>query len=223
MQRRAFLSAGLVSALVLTRPGGPAAQPSGAIPFDAAWRPVTFPRLTATRYGLGGASLSIAADASSSLIYRPVPEALRGARGARWDWAVSDSVPPTDLSRRGGDDRNISVYFVFMEARAAARLSPDTAPQRLLANRSARSLIYVWGGNHPQGAVLPSPYLRGRGVTIALRPAGTGSEAVRVDLARDHAAAFGSRPEALVGLAVSADSDDTRSRLRASLSNLILA
>lgn len=222
MQRRAFLALGALAAATLTLPIPAHAQGATSIAFDDAWRAVSFPRLAPTRYGLGGGTLSVAADASSSLIYRPVPEAARGVRMAGWDWAVSESVPATDLSRKGGDDRNLSLYFVFMERRAAEGLSPSTSPQRLLTSRSARTLIYVWGGNHPQGALLPSPYLRGRGVTVALRPAGTGSGRARVDLARDHQAAFGAPPEVLVGLAVSADSDDTDSRMRASLSNLVL-
>lgn len=220
MQRRLFLAAAAFAAASL--PSFAPAQQAIRIPFDGDWRAVGFPRLAPTRYGLGGGALTIAGDASSSLIYRPVPEAAQNARRARWDWAVTESVPPTDLSRRGGDDRNISVYFVFMNPASAAGLSPGTSPQRLLSSRSARTLIYVWGGNHPQGAVLTSPYLHGRGFTIALRPAGTGAGRAEVDLARDHAAAFGNPPEVLVGLAVSADSDDTNSRLRASLSNLTL-
>lgn len=223
MQRRSFLVAGMATLAVAGAAGIARAQGATPVPFDAAWRSAGFPRLAATRYVLGGTTLSITGDASSSLIYRAVPDTARAARSARWSWAVTQSVPPTDLARKGGDDRNISVYFVFMDADAAARLSPDTAPQRLLTSRSARTLIYVWGGNHAPGAVLPSPYLRGRGVTVALRPAGTGAAAVAVDLASDHARAFGDPPEVLVGLAVSADSDNTGSQLRATLSDLTLA
>ncbi|MGR3748244.1 MULTISPECIES: DUF3047 domain-containing protein [unclassified Paracoccus (in: a-proteobacteria)] len=221
MQRRSFLA----TAAAMCAIGGASvadAQQATRIAFDNAWRAVNFPRLSPTRYGLGGGTLSIAGDASSSLIYRAVPDAARGARTAQWDWSVTQTVPPTDLARKGGDDRNISVYFVFMPRQAAGRLSPDTSPQRLLSNRSARTLIYVWGGSHRERAMIASPYLRGRGFTIALRPAGTGTGRAQVDLASDHAAAFGTEPELLVGLAVSADSDDTDSQLRASVSNLIL-
>ena len=77
--------------------------------FDSTWQAVGFPRLAATRYGLGGRTLSIAADASSSLIWRPVPDAARGTQTAAWAWSVTASVPPTDLSRKGGDDRNVSL------------------------------------------------------------------------------------------------------------------
>ncbi len=64
--------------------------------------------------------------------------------------------------------------------------------------------------------------MRGRGVTVVLRGPGTGRAQARVDLAADHASAFRTAPGVLVGLAVSADSDDTDTALRASLSNLAL-
>ncbi|MCF3974891.1 DUF3047 domain-containing protein [Paracoccus salsus] len=222
MDRRAFLASAASTASLALLPGVARAGPTGPIRFDQGWRPLNFPRLTPTRYGLGGRTLTIEGDASSSLIYRPAPPQARGAGSASWSWAVSSSVPATDLSRKGGDDRNISVYFVFMDAAAASRLSPDTSPRALLSNRSGRVLIYVWGGGHRPGTLLASPYLRGRGVTVVLRPAGTGRADARVDLAADHARAFGGPPGTLVGLAVSADSDDTGSRLRARLSDLTL-
>lgn len=222
MDRRLFLASGSAAVASVWTPRAAQAQAAIPVRFDGDWRPLTFPRLTPTRYGLGGAALTIEGDVSSSLIYLPAPEAARDARSARWSWAVSSSVPPTDLSRKGGDDRNISVYFVFMDEAAAARLSPDTSPQRLLANRSARVLIYVWGGDLGPGSLLPSPYMRGRGFTVALRPAGTGQGQASVDLAADYARAFGEPPGTLVGLAVSADSDDTGTELRATLSDLTL-
>jgi hypothetical protein len=43
-----------------------------------------------------------------------------------------------------------------------------------------------------------------------------------VDLLADHQRAFGETPLSLVGLAVSADSDDTDTGIRARLSNLVL-
>lgn len=222
MQRRHFLlsTAAAMAAVLPLR----AAQAQQAVPirFDANWQTLTFPRRTPMRYAMGGGTLMIEGDSGSSLVYLPAPAAARTARAAEWSWTVSRSVPPTDLSKKGGDDRNLSVYFVFMDAAAAQRLAPDTPPQRLLSNRSARVLIYVWGGDHAPGSLLPSPYLRGRGFTIALRPAGTGEGTARADLAADYTRAFGASADALVGLAVSADCDDTATQLRASLSDLTL-
>jgi hypothetical protein len=58
--------------------------------------------------------------------------------------------------------------------------------------------------------------------TIALRPAGAGAWEETVDLAADFRRAFGEEATALVGLAVSADSDDTGTAVRAELSRLTI-
>ncbi|NBT32975.1 MAG: DUF3047 domain-containing protein, partial [Rhodobacteraceae bacterium] len=72
------------------------------------------------------------------------------------------------------------------------------------------------------GDVLTSPYLGDRGRTIIRRSAGTGSYTESVDLATDYTRAFGGEATALVGLALSADSDDTDSQISARLENLKL-
>jgi hypothetical protein len=213
------LTAAATAATLPLRP----AHALGTQPFDRSWRALTFRRIPPTQYTLSGTRLGILAEQSASVIYRSVEPSAQAATITRWSWSVSESVPPTDLSRRGGDDRNIALYFVFMDAASAARLSPDTSLTRLMANRSARILIYVWGGSHAPGSIVPSPYTRGRGVSVIRRAAGTGSHTESVDLQADHARAFGSRYEALVGLAVSSDSDDTGSVVRAELRDLTLA
>lgn len=55
-----------------------------------------------------------------------------------------------------------------------------------------------------------------------LRQAGTGSYSENVNLAADYAQAFGGQPGSLVGIAVSGDSDDTDSTIRAAIGNLTL-
>jgi hypothetical protein len=130
-------------------------------------------------------------------------------------------VPATDLRLKGGDDRNLAVYFVFLPE-AEARASGRDGIRRLLEAEAARVLVYVWGGTDGQPRLQDSPYLGARGKTVALRAAGTGTMRETVDLAADHRAAFGSAPGALVGIAVSADSDDTASAIRAEIGDLVL-
>jgi hypothetical protein len=68
--------------------------------------------------------------------------------------------------------------------------------------------------------VLPSPYLEEFGKSIILQSAGTGRASEQVNLANDFNRSFGNKPEKLVGIAISADSDDTRSTIISSISNL---
>ena len=90
----------------------------------------------------------------------------------------------------------------------------------MLDTPDVRVLLYVWGGAHTRGDVLPNPYLGARGRSVILRPAGTGGASERVDLARDHQRAFGQAPQNLVGIAISSDSDDTDSEVVARISRL---
>ena len=83
--------------------------------------------------------------------------------------------------------------------------------------------MYVWGGAHQRGDLLSSPYLGERGKTIVLRPAGNGQHDEQVDLRADLQRVFGVADVALVGLAMSADSDDTATEIRASIRMLRLS
>jgi len=60
------------------------------------------------------------------------------------------------------------------------------------------------------------------GASIVLRSSGTGGFNEKVDLRADYKRAFGSGNVVLVGVAVSADSDDTDSKIVASVSNLVV-
>jgi len=155
------------------------------------------------------------------MAYRAVPEGLWGASKASWRWSVDQSVPATDLRKKGGDDRNLAMYVVFLPEAEAQKLK-GAGIRKLLSSNAARVLVYVWGGNHGRGKQLASPYLGNRGKTVVLRNAGTGSHSENVNLASDFKRAFGGAQGAVVGIAVSADSDDTKSKVRGAISGLSL-
>ncbi|MGO4909002.1 DUF3047 domain-containing protein [Pseudorhodobacter sp. W20_MBD10_FR17] len=213
---RSILLAGLIAATL-----APAAF-AEAVPFDKSWSTQRFSLFSSNKYGFQGNTLSIASDGSVSLAYARVKQPLWGATSAKWSWGVSQSVPATDLAKKGGDDRNASLYFVFLPEAEAKALGDNANIRKLLTADSARVLVYVWGDNKGRGKVLASPYLGNRGKTILLRAAGTGQFSEAVNLAADYKRVFGGAAGALVGLAVSADSDDTKSAIRASISGLSL-
>lgn len=169
-----------------------------------------------------GRTLSVESDADVSLLWRPLPEEVWEATKASWSWNVGTSVPPTDLSQKGGDDRNLSLYFIFAPQDLAVR-AQDLGIRKLLGNPEIRVLMYVWGGSHDRNSIVASPYLGARGKTIVLRPAGTGQRDEAVDLRSDLDRVYGKRDLMLIGLAVSADSDDTETRIEAGISDLRLS
>lgn len=196
------------------------AMPALAAPvsFDGSWKTQKFSLFSSNKYGFNGNSVSVSSDGSVSLAYRRLDASYWDASSAQWSWRVDEGVPATDLRKKGGDDRNLALYFVFLPEDQAEALK-GASVRKLLTNNAARVLVYVWGGAHNRGAVLSSPYLGNRGKTIVLRGSGTGSASENVNLARDYGNAFGGNA-ALVGVALSGDSDDTNSRIRASISGL---
>lgn len=209
-----------VSASIAVLPSS--AANADTVAFGGGWKSVNFRSIPKTKYGFGGGTLSIDSSKSSSVIYKPVPVTARDATKASWNWSVQTSVPPTNLGKKGGDDRNIALYFVFTDEKTAKRAGENPNIKRLLTKRSSRMLIYVHGGQHDAGSYVPSPYFSGRGTTIVKRRAGTGAFSENVDLAADYRRAFGTEPDVLVGLAVSSDSDDTGTMSQSSLSSIAL-
>ena len=191
------------------------------ISFDGSWKEQRFSLFSKNKYGFNGSRLDVASNGSVSMAYVPLSEGNWGARSASWAWSVSEGVPATDLRKKGGDDRNLSIYAVFMPE-ADAKALKGAGIRELLGAESARVLVYVWGGAHNRGDLLDSPYLGARGKTIILRGSGEGQHSESVNLARDYKRAFGGEAGALVGLAVSADSDDTDTSIKGSISSLTL-
>ena len=185
------------------------------------WTEQKFALFSSNDYTATETSVDVESTGTVSMLWTALAQSEWSTRRASWDWTVTKSVPPTDLTQKGGDDRNLSLYFVFMPEEIA-RDNQSASIRSLLAVEEARVLMYVFGGDHEIGDVLPSPYLGDRGRTVIRRAAGTGSYGETVNLATDYARAFGGDATALVGLALSADSDDTDSQISARLENLKL-
>ncbi len=193
---------------------------AGPVSFANGWSEQKLSLFSNNSYSFGNA-LSMTSNGGVSIAWTRLPQSEWQASTARWTWTVEQSVPATDLRQKGGDDRNLSLYFVFVPDDQAEALQGANIRQ-LLGNSDVRVLLYVWGGDYARGSQFASPYLQGQGVNVMLRQAGTGSFTENVDLAADYARAFGGQPGSLVGLAVSGDSDDTDSAIRAAIGGMSL-
>ncbi|MGY6547736.1 MAG: DUF3047 domain-containing protein [Roseinatronobacter sp.] len=217
MSRRALLAGGAAAGLAMLGPRVAAANP---VPFDTAWDHLTFRRLTPNRFELRGTSLQVIADGSSSILYRVLPQALRGSTRASWTWSVENSVPPSDLSQIGNDDRNLGLFFVSMPQAAADRIGPESSIRRMMTNRAARVLMYTWGGGQPPGTMVPSPHAPDRLRNLIMRPAQPGQFSETVDLSRDFPRVFNQPLEQLVAVAVSSNSENSATRVLARVADL---
>lgn len=178
------------------------------------WRALTFRDHVATQYRAADGGLAIVAERSSSMLYRVLAGEPLAPSRARWAWRVDEGVGATDLTKKGGDDTALALYFVFADEKTASRLARGrTLTPRMLGGRRTTTLVYVFGG--ARAATFKSPYLAGKSRSMVLRPAmsarGTWFEE-KANLAADHARAFGAAPERLIAVAVSSDSDDTNGR-----------
>ena len=209
---RRFLTAFAVTAIWA------ASATAAQISFDRSWKEQGFLRFFTNDYVLRGNRMDITSDGTVSIIWRPLEPSLGNAYQAAWQWQVAEGVGATDLTRKGGDDRNLAIYFVFVDEETAQSRSRNSV-RRILRNSSTRALVYVWGGAHKKGALLPSPYSNKLRTKIQRTP-GTGSFSEQVDLAADYRRAFGADPGVLIGVAITADSDDTGGKIEAAIANL---
>lgn len=215
------------------KPGGaqPTPSPSGASPAPAAWRHAEWPGVAPAWFSAlpdGGDGVAVRGEAQASFVWRP----SLGAPGClSWRWRVDEGPPATDLTRRGGDDRALSVAVGFdgwpagasAWQRARHGIAQARAGDSRLLPRSV--LMYVWGGTGREPPLFISPYLGGFTAVRVLRPADAPRGrwfSERVDLAADWRAAFGDAvgggaPPRVQEIALGTDVDDTASRVDAAV------
>lgn len=182
------------------------------------WHAVSFPSIAPAVFSARAGTLEVVADRAAGFLWHGLKPPRPAPATAWWSWKVDEGVRPSDLTKRGEDDRSLAVYFVFGAAEDASK-----GLMALLSASTVTCLAYVFGGGEPRSSVLPSPHMGERGKFIILRPADGPKEywlQERVDLKTDYARAFHRPPSQLLAIAVSSDSDDTRGRTRANLRDL---
>ena len=215
----------LAIAILLLACAAPA--PAATIPMGpdleaAGWREVGVRGKPANRFvGHPDGPIEVISSSSVSRLYRPIDVDLNATPMLTWRWRVDDPVPPTDLTERGEDDTAITLYVGFPwdpgQASFRERLTRPLVEAYAGEDAPGRVLAYVWGGEHPRGAWVESPHLRSAGAVRVLRPADSPTGEwfeERVDLVADYREAFGEDPPDPGQIAISADTDDTRSTSR---------
>ncbi|MFN0041871.1 MAG: DUF3047 domain-containing protein [Alphaproteobacteria bacterium] len=214
---------------VAALPALAASLPEGSGLEGSAWRLWTLASVPPTRFtSVEPGRIDITAEASFGLIYRSVSPDERAKAKLVWRWRVDRTIPPTDLSRRVGDDRPLAIHVWFpdVESGLFSRLARALGHTLAGVPLSGKVITYVWGGEVARDTVLPNPHMEGDGVLIVLRGAGdaTGAWAgERVDWAADFQRAFGREAPPPTHLAISADTDDGRGRAAGVVTGLAFA
>jgi Protein of unknown function (DUF3047) len=209
---------------------GPGSEP------PAPWHVAGLPGQTKpfTRFSvvdLGGRrALRIEADESYGNLVHPLKPVLPPLQLA-WQWRVERPLEHADLRQKSGDDTEVKVCVFFDEPmdnltfgerqllRFARARSTDPVP--------TATICYVWDSRLPAGTAVDSPFTR-RLRYIVLQSGTSRLDqwvAERRDVGADYTRVFGSESASvppIVGVAVGADADNTKSHSIAYVAELVL-
>lgn len=199
---------------------------TSAGPVPPPWHFTTLPHKNPTTFEVvrqdGQSVLKVAADDSYGNLVHPVHVGLDSGATLAWRWRVERFVEGADLRSRSGDDgaAKLCVFFALPTDRL-----PFGERTRLALARSAtgedvpsETLCYVWDEKEARNTLLPNAFTRRiRMLVLESGPASAsaaGWRSERRNLLADYRRAFGDESGGLqpdiVGVAVSADADNTR-------------
>jgi hypothetical protein len=198
---------------------------SSAPPGDApaAWKFATLPNKIATKFSivdLGGTHvLKVEADESYGNLVHAVHMQVGEHSAVAWRWRVDKLVDDADIRTRAGDDAaaKLCLFFAF----DAGRLSFGERARLALAHSATgqdvptQTLCYVWDNKLPRDTAIVNAFTkRIRFIVLESGTARLGQwVAARRSIATDYQRMFGDESEGtvpeLVGVAVSADADNT--------------
>ncbi len=229
------LAAGLAAAPAWSEPLlGPLTGPGTAPPEP--WHVAGLPQQSKpyTRFSVvdldGRRAVKIEADESYGNLVHALAPTLPPLHLA-WQWRVERPLEHADLRQKSGDDTEVKVCVFFDEPMEQLSFG-ERQLLRIARSRSVEpvptaTVCYVWDSRLPTGTALDSPFTR-RLRYIVLQSGTSRLDqwvAERRDVAADYLKVFGSESASvppIVGVAVGADADNTKSRSVAYVSELVL-
>ncbi len=189
------------------------------------WERLDFKSIPPNTWAEENGALSVMSNSGASILYTNAPSSDQPV--LTWRWRIDQSVPATDLTRKGGDDRSmaLTVGFAYDPSTASMgeRVKRVVVESIAGADAPGRVIEFVWGGNQPRGSKAQSPYSGSSGQIITLRttadPVGQW-QTESVDIAALYREIWGSAPPPVTRVALSADSDDTKTVSAARIADL---
>ena len=203
----------------------------------AVWKFATLPNKVATRFTIvdlaGARVLKVEADESYGNLVHTLHAKAGEHAALTWRWRVDRLVENADIKTRGGDDAaaKLCVFFAF----DAAKLPFGERARLTLANSATgetvptETLCYVWDNKLPIDTGLINAFTkRIRFIVLQSGPGKLGQwVAEKRDLSVDYQRMFSDESEGkipeIVGVAVSADADNTRGHGLAYFGDVTLA
>lgn len=210
------------------------AAPLGDPP--AAWRFATLPRKTPTKFSIvemGGAHvLKVEADDSYGNLVHGMHVTVGEHASLSWRWRVDKLLADADLKTKSGDDSpaKVCVFFAF----DVAKLSLGERTKLSLAHSvsgedvPSESLCYVWDNKLPVDTGITNAFTKR--IRMIVLQSGEGKLGQWVtqkrDIVADYQREFGDESEGkvpeVIGIAVSADADNTHQQALSYFGDLTL-
>jgi hypothetical protein len=201
------------------------------------WHVAGLPRQTKpfTRFSVvdldGRRALKIEADRSYGNLVHPL-KPLAPPLHLAWQWRVERPLEHTDLRQKSGDDTEVKVCVFFDEPMEQLSFG-ERQLLHLARARSAEpvptaTVCYVWDSQLPAGTALDNAFTRRlRYIVLQSGSSRLGQWiAEERDVGADFLRVFGSESPGVppvVGVAVGADADNTKSQSVAYVADLVLA
>jgi len=194
-------------------------NPEDEIP--PAWKPLTFRKIKQhTRYALvadnGVTVVKATSNASASGLICNMEINPETYPVIAWRWKVTKIYSKAEVTEKKRNDYPARIYITFkydpsrlgffekLKFRAAKMLYGEYPPMA--------ALNYIWASKAPVGTVVPDPYTD-RSILIVVESGSKNLnkwvEEVR-NVSEDYIKAFGTEPPPISGIAIMADSDNTK-------------
>lgn len=207
------LAASAVSPTPFSRSASGTALPGG-------WSHQTLPRVQhENRFDLvavdGQTVLRVRSESAASTLLHPLAVDPAATPVLSWRWQVSNPVAGSDFSRKSGDDYAGRVYVLFdypvEKLSLGDRIKISLARGLHGAELPTAAIAYVWGTAQAVGETGPNPYTDRVQMIVVEQGAERAGQWVEIrrDVAADFERAFGEPAPPIVGVAISADTDNT--------------
>lgn len=188
------------------------------------WQPWTINRnKIPTRYSMVEVDQRVVvhakADSSASGLYVPLRE--RDAGVLRWTWKTSGIIRNADNSQGPREDSPLRLFVAFDGDKGALPLKDQLMYEmaRLTTGREMpyATLMYIWGGQRAEGAVVKNPHTDRVRMIVVDSGAKHANEwrCHERDLRADYRKAFGTDPGRVVAVGIMTDTDNTKSQAEA--------
>jgi len=227
--RRMCLGWAAAGVLAVTAIDALAASAVGPTPFSSAssgdalpadWSHQALPRVKRdNRFDLievdGQTVLRVESEAAASTLLHPLAVDPHATPVLSWRWQISNPVVGSDFSRKAGDDYAARVYVLFdypvEKLPLGDRIKISLARGLHGAELPTAAIAYVWGTAQSVGETGPNPYTDRVQMIVVEQGAERAKQWVEIrrDVAADFERVFGEPAPPIVGIAISADTDNT--------------